>query len=72
MFFECVRSKNHKLLAITSARRISDGYFAMVQDENNSIKEIFYSEFTNYPPPSFYREPQYLTEVNKELVYLID
>ncbi len=72
VIFECIRGENHKVIALTSARRILDGYFVIVKNENGKIGEIFYSEFTDYPSPNLYREPQYLTEINKELVYVID
>lgn len=72
VFYECFRGRNTRLTALTSARRISDGYYAIVKDDNENIGEIFYSEYTDYPAPSLFFEPQYLTEMNKELVYLID
>ena len=72
IIFECIRGENHKLLALTSARRISDGFFVVVQNDEGNIGEIFYSDFTSYPAPNLFREPQYLTEINKELVYLIE
>jgi hypothetical protein len=72
VFFECIRGENHELVALTSARRISDGYFVTVKDSNGNVGEIFYSEFTNYPAPNLFREPQYITEINKEIVYVID
>jgi len=72
IFFECIKGENHKLLALTSARRISDGFFVVVQNDEGDIGEIFYSDFTLYPAPNLFREPQYLTEINKELVYVIE
>lgn len=72
VIFECFKGENHKLVALTSARRISDGYYVVVSNENNEVGEMFYSNCTSYPPPNLFREPQYLTEVNKKLVYIIE
>jgi hypothetical protein len=72
VFYECFRGKNKKLVALTSARRISDGYYVIVKDDNGNIAEIFYSEFTDYPAPSLFLEPQYLTKIDKEVVYLVE
>jgi hypothetical protein len=71
VFFECVRGENYKLVALTNARRILDGWYCVVENNNGKQMEIFYSDYTNYPAPNLFREPQYLTEVEQELVYLI-
>ena len=63
IIFECTRGENHRLVALTSARRISDGYFVIVQDERGNVGEIFYSEFTDYPAPNIFREPQFIQNI---------
>ena len=70
--FECIRGENHRLTALTSARRISDGYFIIVKNDNGHVGEIFYSDFTNYPAPNLFREPQFITKMNDELVYMLE
>ena len=72
VFFECNRMSNHKLIALTSARRISDGFYVVAENVEGEKVEIFYSCFTSYPGPNFYKEPQYLTKVENELVYIIE
>jgi hypothetical protein len=69
VFFECERGVNHRLVALTSARRVNDGFYVVAETSSNEKVEIFYSEFTSYPAPNFYREPQYLTQHEDELVY---
>ena len=71
IFFECIRGVNYRLIALTSARRINDGFYAVALNSLGEKVEIFYSEFTSYPGPNLYREPQYLTEYEEELVYEI-
>lgn len=72
VMFECIRGENHKLTALTSARRMSDGYFVIVKDDDGNVGEIFYSNFTNYPAPNLFLEPQFITEYNNEMVYIIE
>jgi len=72
IFYECSRLCNHKLVALTNARRISDGFYVVVETLSGEKAEIFYSDFTSYPGPSLFLEPQYLTKVNKKLVYVIE
>ena len=72
IFYECERFINHKLIALTSARRVSDGFYIIAEDIEGEKVEIFYSEYTNYPSPSLYKEPQYLTEIEKEMVYVVE
>lgn len=71
VFFECDRSNNYKLIALTNARRISDGWYCIVQNIYGEKKEIFVSNMTKHPTPNFFTEPQYVTEYEKELVYII-
>jgi hypothetical protein len=72
VFFECVRGVNYKLVALTSARRINDGWYCIAENTEREKIEIFYSEMTKYPGPNLFREPQYLTEYEDELVYEIE
>lgn len=72
VFFECERGGNYRLLALTSARRVSDGWYCIAENSNREKVEIFVSEITNHPGPKLYREPQYITEFKKEMVYMID
>lgn len=72
VFFECNRMTNHRLVALTNARRISDGFYVVAETIDGEKIEIFYSCFTSYPGPNFYIEPQYLTKVENELIYIIE
>lgn len=71
IFFECEKGHNHQLEAITNARRIGDGFYVVAQTPEGEKFEIFYSEHTSHPGPNLYKEPKYLTKIDKELVYLI-
>ena len=72
IFYECIRGENHQMIALTNARRISDGWYCVAKNVEGEKAEIFYSDFTKYPGPNFHSEPQYLTEVDKKLVYIIN
>ena len=72
VFFECERYVNHKLTALTNARRISDGWYCMAETIDKKIVEIFVSNKTDHPGPGLFREPKYITELEKELVYMIE
>jgi len=72
VFFECERYNNYQLVALTNARRISDGWYCIAENLMKEKVEIFVSEMTQHPGPNLFREPQYVTEVNKEIVYVID
>jgi len=72
VFFECERGSNYQLIALTSARRIGDGWYCIAQNSAGRKVEIFVSDMTQHPGPNLFREPQYVAEHNKELVYIID
>ena len=72
VFFECERNTNYQLTALTSARRVSDGWYCIAQNLSGEKFEIFVSEMTQHPGPNLFREPRYVTEHKKELVYIID
>ena len=72
LFFECEKGVNYKLTALTNARRISDGWYFIAMNSFGEKVEIFASEMTQHPGPNFFKEPQYVTEYNKEIVYIIE
>ena len=72
VIYECERGENHKLKALTNARRISDGFYVVMETILGEKVELFYSEYTDYPGPRLFLVPQHLTEMNKQLVYLLD
>lgn len=71
VFYECERGNNYQLVALTSARRISDGWYCIAKNSSGEKVEIFVSEMTQHPGPNLFREPQYFSEYKKEIVYII-
>lgn len=69
VFFECDRGINYKLTALTSARRINDGFYCLAETVDKEKIEIFMSDKTSHPGPNLFREPQYITEYKNELIY---
>jgi len=72
VFYECERGSNYRLVALTSARRISDGWYCIVENSEKEKFEIFMSEMTNRPGPNLFWEPQFVMELEKEIVYMIE
>ena len=72
VFFECERGENYKLVAVTNARRINDGWYCVVENTQKERAELFVSEMTEHPGPTLFREPIYLTKIEKQVVYVIE
>jgi hypothetical protein len=71
VFYECERGVNYQLTALTSARRISDGWYCVAKNSSGEKVEIFVSEMTQHPGPNLFKEPQYVSEYRKKIVYII-
>ncbi|MFA5067163.1 MAG: hypothetical protein WC466_03890 [Candidatus Izemoplasmatales bacterium] len=72
VFFECERGNNYQLKAITNSRRISDGWYCVVENTTGERFEIFVSDMTCHPGPNLFKEPRFITKQNKEVVYLVN
>ena len=72
VFYECERGVNYKLVALTSARRISNGWYCVVENSEKEKIELFVSDMTNHPGPNLFLEPRFLTKVETQIVYIIE
>lgn len=73
VIYECVRGCNYELVALTNARRINDGWYCIVENSKKEVLELFMSDLTSYPGPNLFREPRFITKVEKNnVIYIID
>ena len=72
VFYECEKGINYRLVALTNARKMGDGWYCVVENSKGSKVEIFVSEYTKHHGPNLFWEPRFLTEVKNELLYIVE
>lgn len=72
IFYECEKGINYKLIAISNAKKVGDGWYCLVKNSSGKKYQIFISNITNYPCSNLFKEPQFLTKINNKIIYLIE
>ena len=61
IFYECEKNSNFELKALEDAKKVEEGWAALVQNTSGKTCEIYFSDKTNWHGPNIFWAPQFIS-----------